>query len=68
MIYAFSKIRIIISGYVDMCRLGAEKSTSDLAARFRSAGFDLARQSIHQMALFMPTGAIRWSVVSDEPK
>lgn len=43
MIYAFSKIRIIISGYVDMCRLGAEKSTSDLAARFRSAGFDLAR-------------------------
>jgi hypothetical protein len=34
MIYAFSKIRIIISGYVDMCRIGFKKSTSDLAAHF----------------------------------
>jgi hypothetical protein len=56
MIYAFSKIRIIISGYVDMCRMGTKKSTGDLAAHFLLGKCSLDPPSQSQTLLFMSIG------------
>ena len=53
MIYAFSKIRIIISGYVDMCRMGTKKSTGDLAAGFLLERCGLEPPSRSQTRVFM---------------